>query len=102
MRKSWKRRRSPSFTRKIHGEPLNGSVGKNQRFIKDDKKLTLGLLLGALIMAAIITVQFLLGDKIKTSENIRKYTGMATLVIVPCDEGFSKGSFSRKRPAAKE
>lgn len=68
----------------------------------DDKKLTLGLLLGALITAAIITVQFLLDNKIKTPEDIRRYTGMATLVIVSCDEGFSKGNFPRKRPAAKE
>ena len=48
----------------------------------------LGFLLGALVMCAIITVQFILDDKIKTAEDIRKYTGMATLAVVPINGDF--------------
>lgn len=48
----------------------------------------LGFLLGALVMCAIVTVQFILDDKIKTAEDIRKYTGMATLAVVPINGDF--------------
>ena len=46
----------------------------------------LGFLLGALVMIAVTTVQFLLDDKIKTSDDIRKYTGMAALAVVPAND----------------
>ena len=45
----------------------------------------MGFLLGALAMAAVTTVQFLLDDKIKTSDDLRKYTGMAALAVVPAN-----------------
>lgn len=48
----------------------------------------LGFLLGALVMCAIVTVQFILDDKIKTAEDIRKYTGMPTLAVVPINGDF--------------
>ena len=60
------------------------------------RNMALGLLLGAFIMIAVITVQFLLDDKIKTAEDIRKYTGMATLAIVPSDEGFGKDNHDER------
>lgn len=43
----------------------------------------LGFVLGALVMIAIVTVQFLTDDKIKTAEDIRKYADMPTLAVVP-------------------
>lgn len=43
----------------------------------------LGVVLGALIMIAVITVQFLMDDKIKTSDDVRKYADMPTLAVVP-------------------
>lgn len=48
----------------------------------------LGFLLGAVVMCAIVTVKFILDDKIKTAEDIRKYTGMATLAVVPVNGDF--------------
>ena len=46
----------------------------------------LGFLVGALVMAAATTAQFLLDDRIKTSDDIRRHTGMAALAVVPVNE----------------
>ena len=60
----------------------------------------LGLVLGALVMIGVVTVQFLLDDKIKTADDIRKYTDMAALAVVPSNENSAKldrkGSVGRK------
>lgn len=67
------------------------------------RNMALGLILGALVMCAIVTVQFLLDDKIKTAEDIRKYTGMATLAVVPSDEGIGKDNHEdRSRSGRKQ
>lgn len=43
----------------------------------------IGFLLGALLSIGILTVRFVLDDKIKTADDIRKYADMATLAVVP-------------------
>ena len=43
----------------------------------------LGFVLGALLTVGIITVMFVMDDKIKTSDDLVKYTGIATLATVP-------------------
>lgn len=60
------------------------------------RNMALGLLLGAFVMIGIITVQFLLDDKIKTTDDIRKYTGMATLAIVPSDENVGRDNHEER------
>lgn len=50
----------------------------------------LGFILGALVMIAIITVKFILDDKIRTDDDIRKYTGLATLAVVPTNGDFKE------------
>ena len=61
----------------------------------------LGFVLGALFMIAIVTVQFLLDDKIKTADDIRKYADMAALSVVPTNDNLAKveqgGSNGRKQ-----
>lgn len=52
----------------------------------------IGFILGALVMCVIVVVQFILDDKIKTAEDIRKYTGMATLAIVPINGDYAAPS----------
>ena len=52
----------------------------------------LGFVLGALVMMVIVTAQFLLDDKIKTAEDIRKYVDMPTLAVVPTNGDFEHGS----------
>ena len=50
------------------------------------RNIAIGFILGALLAAAIVTVRFLLDDKFKTAEDIRQYTGMVTLAVVPIEE----------------
>lgn len=50
--------------------------------------MALGLVLGAVVMMAIVVVQFLMDDKIKTAEDIRKYIDMPTLAVVPTNGDF--------------
>ena len=51
------------------------------------RSVAIGLMIGLVIGAAIVTVQYLLDDKIRTTEDVRKYTGLVNLAIVPVEEG---------------
>lgn len=50
------------------------------------KNVMLGFILGAVLACGIVVIQMLLDDKYKTAEDIRKYTGLATLAIVPIED----------------
>lgn len=50
------------------------------------KNIMLGFILGGLLAGGIVVVQMLMDDKYKTAEDIRKYTGLNTLAIVPIDD----------------
>ena len=55
------------------------------------KKLNvaIGFAMGVFAACAFVVVQFLLDDKIKTADDIRKYTGLPTLAVIPDnDEAF--------------
>lgn len=45
--------------------------------------VVLGFLLGALLVCAGVIIQYLLDDKIKNEEDIKKYVGLPTLSVVP-------------------
>jgi capsular polysaccharide biosynthesis protein len=47
------------------------------------KSVLIGLVLGLFLSIAVITVQFVMDDKIKTADDISKYAGLATLAIIP-------------------
>ena len=53
--------------------------------------MAIGFILGAFIMAAVVVVQFILDDKIKTGDDIRRYADMPTLAIVPTNSGSARG-----------
>lgn len=50
------------------------------------KNIMLGFMLGAILACGIVTVQMLMDDKYKTAEDIRKYTGLVTLAVVPIED----------------
>ena len=62
------------------------------------KNVMMGFMLGAVIACAIVVIQALMDDKYKTAEDIRKYTGLATLAVVPLEqtEGKKIGRRSRR------
>ena len=47
------------------------------------KNLLIGFLLGAMIAIGIITVQFIMDDRIKSVDDIQKYIDIPTLAVVP-------------------
>lgn len=50
------------------------------------KWTAIGFLLGAFLCMAVVLIQFLLDDTIKTSDDIEKYLGLSTLGMIPLRE----------------
>lgn len=59
------------------------------------KNCAIGALIGFVLAAGIVTVIYLLNDKIMSDEDIEKYLGLTTLGIIP-DQGDSKNGKSSK------
>lgn len=60
----------------------------------------IGALLGAILVGGIVTLQYILDDTIKTSEDIEQYLGLSTLALIPLDEnigGAEKGKGKKKK-----
>lgn len=70
-------------------EPAKAPVSPN--IMKNTEK---GFLLGLTLILAILTIQTLLNDNIKTPEDVQNYLGLNTLVVVP--------DFSGKRKSKKK
>ena len=49
------------------------------------RNIMMGFILGAVIACGYVVVRMLLDDKYKTAEDIRRYTGMTTLAVVPVE-----------------
>ena len=45
--------------------------------------MALGFVIGVLLAAGIVTVRFIMDDKIKTTEDVLRYTGLPTFAVVP-------------------
>lgn len=65
------------------------------------RNVAIGFLAGVVLAAAIVTIRMLLDDKIKTAEDIRRYTGLVNLAIVP-KENLKDDDKARTRKANKE
>ncbi len=50
------------------------------------KNVAAGFLLGFVIAAGIVFIRMMTDDKIKTVEDIRRYTGLVNLAIVPKED----------------
>lgn len=49
------------------------------------RNVMLGFILGAALAAGIVTIRTLMDDKYKTADDIRRYTGLVTLAVMPID-----------------
>lgn len=66
------------------------------------KNIMMGFILGAILACGIVTIQMLMDDKYKTAEDIRRYTGLATLAVVPIEnENSGKGKKGSKNGGRK-
>ena len=64
------------------------------------RSVMLGFILGFLLAAGIVTVRMLVDDTYKTAEDIHKYTGLATLAVIPVedlDHEYRRGRSGRRR-----
>lgn len=64
----------------------------------------IGALLGALLVGGIVTLQDILDDTIKTSEDVEQYLGLSTLALIPLDENIGaaeKGKGKKKKNNGK-
>ncbi len=50
------------------------------------RNIALGFIMGALLASAIVVFRYLMDDKLKTTDDIRKYTGLVTLAVVPIED----------------
>ncbi len=50
------------------------------------RNVALGFILGGLLAAGIVVFRFLMDDKLKTPEDIRQFTGLVTLAVVPIED----------------
>ena len=66
------------------------------------RDIVLGFVMGAMLAAAFVTVRFIMDDKFKTAEDIRKYTGLTTLAIVPVENNDSRKSRKASRSSRRE
>lgn len=57
----------------------------------------IGALLGALLVGGIVTLQYILDDTIKTSEDIEQYLGLSTLALIPLDENIGGAERGKKK-----
>lgn len=62
------------------------------------RNIMLGFVLGAILAIAVITVRFMMDDKIKTADDIAKYAGLPTLAIVPV---FNASAANKPRKKSK-
>lgn len=61
------------------------------------KNMVLGFLLGAVLAMGVITVQMLLDDTYKTAEDVRRYTGLVTLAMIPAIETVMQKNSGKKK-----
>ena len=57
----------------------------------------IGVAIGMIVSIAVIVIQHLLDDSIKSSEDIEKYLGISTLAVIPMNEGEQTDQQSRRR-----
>lgn len=57
----------------------------------------IGALLGALLVGGTVTLQYILDDTIKTSEDIEQYLGLSTLALIPLDENIGGAERGKKK-----
>ncbi len=72
----------------VPANPVSPSITKN---------ILIGFILGCIIACGYVAVTFLLDDKFRTAEDIRKYTGLNTLAVVPIDSYDDMKQNARKK-----
>ena len=73
---------------RVPANPVSPSMTRN---------VAIGVLLGIMLGAAIVFIQMQTDDKYKTSEDIKRYTGLVTLAMVPYEDDHDNNGRTRSR-----
>ncbi len=66
------------------------------------RNIAMGFIIGFALASGIIVLRFVMDDKVKTSDDIRLYTGLTTLAVVPIEESDDlNGKSSNKKQRRK-
>lgn len=65
------------------------------------RNIAMGFIIGFALASAIIVLRFVMDDKVKTSDDIRLYTGLTTLAVVPIEEDEELNKTSNKKQRRK-
>ncbi len=60
------------------------------------RNVAMGFLLGGMLAVGYVTIRMLMDDKYKTADDIRRYTGLNTLAIVPVEGSLQSAKGKRK------
>lgn len=66
------------------------------------KNVILGGLLGGVLACVIVIIRMLLDDKYRTVEDIRKYTGLTTLAVIPIEPTDEKNLKNKNKKKARK
>lgn len=66
------------------------------------QNILLGLVAGALIAAGVVIARFIADDRVKTSNDVRKFAGMPTLALVPALEVAGGRRTDRKKASRRD
>lgn len=70
--------------------PTEKSAPSNSRWA------IIAALIGFLVVAVILVIQFVLDDSIKTSEDVERYLGLSTLALIPLDNSVLENSVEQQ------
>lgn len=61
------------------------------------RSILMGGMLGAVLVAGVLVVRYLLDDSIKTTEDVEKYLGLSVLAVIPLNETETDGKKRRRK-----
>lgn len=66
------------------------------------RNILMGIMLGGMAAVGFVTLRMLLDDKYKTAEEIRRYTGLVTLAVIPEDENSNRTKSKRVKHVGRK
>lgn len=66
------------------------------------RDILIGFLLGTMLACGFVCLRTVMDDKYKTADDIRKYTGLVTLAVVPLEESMAESMNARAKPARRK
>ena len=72
----------------VESTPIGPNVQKN---------LLMGILAGLVLACGVLLVGYLINDTIKTEEDVKRYLGVPTLIVIPTEKRLAKKEKRRRK-----